>query len=374
MSNNEKKYVPTDAPILKQAPTLNAYDTTSYDSTTKGADALGAMNTAASNLTSYGTFDMSKFSQADWMNQVLGDIQNGKKFSYDVNGDALYQQYKDSYMRQGKIAMQDAMGQAAAMTGGYGNSYAASVGNQAYQSYLQQLNDRIPELYQLALDRYNTERQDLYNQYGLLENAYNREHDTFNEGYSRLQDAYGIASDNYYKGGDMFYTEQNNKNSVVGNQNSESLSIWDTENNNLWEAAKWTESLNQYANDEQWRQDTWNREEQWRTEDRDREEQWRREDRADAREKERLAAKAAKANALAKNNTPTLNAKEYNEVLENAGVYAEQGKSALKTYLNGLVSRGLSQDEAADIYEQYFPSLPKKTPTFQVGTQQHTLN
>ena len=289
---------------------------------------------------------------------MLGDIQNGKKFSYDVNGDALYQQYKDSYMRQGKIAMQDAMGQAAAMTGGYGNSYAASVGNQAYQSYLQQLNDRIPELYQLALDRYNMERQDLYNQYGLLENAYNREHDTFNEGYSRLQDAYGIASDNYYKGGDMFYTEQNNKNSVVGNQNSESLSIWETDNNNLWKQAEWTESLNQFAKEEQWRQETWDRDEQWRTEDRDREEQWRREDRADAREQARLAAKAAKANTIAsaKNNTPTLSAKEYNEVLENAGVYAEQGKSALKTYLNGLVSRGLSQDEAADIYEQYFPT------------------
>ena len=359
--DNEKKYVPTDAPILKQAPTLQAYDTTSYDSTQKGKDALGAMNTAASNLTSYGTFDMSKFSQADWMNQVLGDIQNGKKFSYDLNGDALYQQYKDSYMRQGKIAMQDAMGQAAAMTGGYGNSYAASVGNQAYQSYLQQLNDRIPELYQLALDRYNMERQDLYNQYGLLENAYNREHNTFNEGYSRLQDAYGIASDNYYKGGDMFYTEQSNKNSVVGNQNSEALSIWETENNNLWEQAKWDESLNQYANDEVWRQKEFD--------------EGVRQFEANMAENVRQFNKSIiNSNKTTPKDPPTLSAKEYNEVLENAGVYAEQGKSALKTYLNGLVSRGLSQDEAADIYEQYFPSLPAKTPTFKVGTQQYTLN
>ena len=67
-----------------------------------------------------------------------------RKFNYDVNGDPLYQQYKHSYMTQGKQAMEDTIGQAAAMTGGYGNSYATAAGGQAYQSYLDQLNDRYP--------------------------------------------------------------------------------------------------------------------------------------------------------------------------------------------------------------------------------------
>lgn len=118
------------------------------------------------------------------LNGVLNKIMKREDFSYDFNSDALYQQYKDKYIQQGKMAMQDAIGQASAMTGGYGNSYAATVGNQAYQSHLQQLNDVIPELYQIAYDRYNQEGQELYNQYGLLT-------DRENTDYSRYRDSVG---------------------------------------------------------------------------------------------------------------------------------------------------------------------------------------
>lgn len=109
--------------------------------------------------------------QSQWqsnLDDILNRIQNREKFTYDINGDALYQQYKDKFMTQGKLAMQDTMGQAAAMTGGYGNSYAASVGNQAYQASLQGLNNVIPELYNLAYEQYKQQGQDLYNQYALL--------------------------------------------------------------------------------------------------------------------------------------------------------------------------------------------------------------
>lgn len=110
---------------------------------------------------------------------------NRNKFSYDLNGDALYQQYKDKYIQQGKMAMQDTMGQAAALTGGYGNSYAASVGNQAYQAHLQNLNDIVPELYQLAYDRYQQEGQDMLNRYNLYANMdatdYSRYRDTVSD-------------------------------------------------------------------------------------------------------------------------------------------------------------------------------------------------
>lgn len=132
--------------------------------------------------------------------QAMEKYMNRDKFSYDLNGDALYQQYKDQYMTQGKLAMQDTMGQAAAMTGGYGNSYAQSVGQQTFQGYLQQLNDRVPELYQLALDQYNQEGENLLNQYGLLssreETDYGRYRDTVsdweneaNRGYAEYRDA-----------------------------------------------------------------------------------------------------------------------------------------------------------------------------------------
>ena len=128
-----------------------------------------------------------------WYNTLqdtINQIMNREKFSYDLNGDALYQQYKDQYTTQGKLAMMDTMGQAAAMTGGYGNSYAQTAGQQAYQGYLQQLNDKVPELYQLALDQYNREEDALYNQASLMagmeEQEYGRYRDTVSDYYSEL--------------------------------------------------------------------------------------------------------------------------------------------------------------------------------------------
>lgn len=108
---------------------------------------------------------------SQWQRQLddtMGKIMNREKFTYDLNGDALWNQYKDQYVTGGKMAMMDTMGQAAALTGGYGNSYAQGVGQQAYQGYLQGLNDKIPELYQLALDSYNREGDALMQQYGMM--------------------------------------------------------------------------------------------------------------------------------------------------------------------------------------------------------------
>ena len=75
------------------------------------------------------------------LNDTLNKILNREKFSYDMNADALYQQYKDQYMLGGKMAMMDTIGQTTALTGGYGNSYAATAARQAYQGSLQQLGD-----------------------------------------------------------------------------------------------------------------------------------------------------------------------------------------------------------------------------------------
>ena len=61
------------------------------------------------------------------MQELLDRIMNREDFSYDLNGDALYQRYKDRYTQQGKLAMEDTMGKAAALTGGYGNSYAQTL-------------------------------------------------------------------------------------------------------------------------------------------------------------------------------------------------------------------------------------------------------
>lgn len=133
----------------------------------------------------------------DAMNEALNKYRNREKFKYDLNGDALYQQYKDQYINQGRLAMQDTMGQASTLTGGYGNSYASTAGNQAYQGYLQKLNDVVPELYQMALNQYNQEGENLLNNYNLLANQYNTEYGEYrdkvadwNTEANRLYDAY----------------------------------------------------------------------------------------------------------------------------------------------------------------------------------------
>lgn len=126
----------------------------------------------------------------DSLKETLDKILNREEFSYDVNGDALYQQYKDLYTQQGKMAMMDTMGQAATLTGGYGNSYASTAGNQAYQASLQQLNEVVPELYQLAYQKYRDEGDALSQQYALLgdmdEREYGRYRDDVSDYYTEL--------------------------------------------------------------------------------------------------------------------------------------------------------------------------------------------
>ena len=134
--------------------------------------------------------------QSQWdgeLTELYNRIANRKPFSYDIGTDPVYQQYREQYQRQGRLAMQDTMGQAAALTGGYGSTYGEQVGQQAYNAYLQNLNDVVPNLYNAAYNRYRDEGTDLYNQYGLLSDrenqAYSRYRDTVNDYYSDLSDA-----------------------------------------------------------------------------------------------------------------------------------------------------------------------------------------
>lgn len=113
--------------------------------------------------------------------KAANDVMNRQKFQYNMSSDPLYQQYKQQYQRQGKLAMQDTMGQAAAMNGGYGSSYAQMAGQQAYNSQLQQLNDKVPELYQLALSKYQMDGQAAMDRFNLASSLESQD-------YSRYQD------------------------------------------------------------------------------------------------------------------------------------------------------------------------------------------
>lgn len=125
---------------------------------------------------------------------TLQGILNRQAFNYDVNADGLYQNIKDNYIKNGKIANMNTQGIAAGLTGGYGNSYAAQAGAQANQEYLTQLSNRIPELYQLAQDAYtaegNRQLSNLAALQGMDETEYGRYQDDYQQYQTMLQDAY----------------------------------------------------------------------------------------------------------------------------------------------------------------------------------------
>lgn len=138
--------------------------------------------------------------QSPYKNQLeslYNQVMNQQPFTFDLNGNALYDQYRQQYTRQGQQAMMDTMGQAATLTGGYGNSFAQTAGQQAYQDYLAQLNDVVPELYQMALGQHNqqaeTLRQNLALTQGLEDSAYGQHRDAmadWNTAYNQANEAY----------------------------------------------------------------------------------------------------------------------------------------------------------------------------------------
>lgn len=146
------------------------------------------------------------------MDQTLNGLLNRRPFEYDVNTDALYQQIKDNYIKQGRQAMMDTQGQSAALTGGYGNTYGVAASQQAYQDSLGALADRVPELYQLAQQRYlndeNSQRQNLAALQGLDESEYQRYQYDTQQYEAKLADAYQKFKASQGGGGRRFTYDQ----------------------------------------------------------------------------------------------------------------------------------------------------------------------
>lgn len=144
----------------------------------------------------------SKYS--DQLEGILQQLK-GQKFNYSLNGDAFFNSLKDTRMEAAKQASLNAMGQAAALTGGYGNSYAQAAANQAAQQELLHLNDDAMNAYNLALQRFQMEQQglgDQFNRLAQMENTdYGRHRDTvsdFNTERGYLTDLYNTEEDRGY--------------------------------------------------------------------------------------------------------------------------------------------------------------------------------
>lgn len=142
---------------------------------------------------------------------LLGQIISRKPFSYDANSDPLYQIYRDRYIMGGQRAMENAMGQAAQLTGGYGNTYAQTVGQQQYQQYMEGLNDKVPELAQQAHARYQGEGDRLRQSYQLLQSADDAAYGRWADGYNRWSNETQQAQSAYESAYDRDYSRYNDQ-------------------------------------------------------------------------------------------------------------------------------------------------------------------
>lgn len=158
-----------------------------------------------------------------------GDIQSLTEqlkkrtgFSYDASTDPLYQNALKQAIRNGRKAMNDTIGDAQTLNGGYGTSYAVSAGNQQYNNYLESAQDKMPDYYALALDAYTregealTQKLDMYR--ALDSDEYGRYRDSMSDWRSDLSAAYtkynDAASDDYTRYRDGVSDYINNRNFI----------------------------------------------------------------------------------------------------------------------------------------------------------------
>ena len=146
----------------------------------------------------------------DEIGRLYDRIINREGFRYDMNRDPLYMSYRDRYAREGRLAMKSTMGQAAALTGGYGSSYSQAVGQEQYGAYLEKLGNVMPQLYSAAYSRYKSEGDALSEKYAMAvkrgESEYNRYRDRLSDAKAQQELGYKLEQQDYERQQKAFQT------------------------------------------------------------------------------------------------------------------------------------------------------------------------
>lgn len=129
--------------------------------------------------------------------QLYEELTGRAPFSYDPEADGGFQQYTQLYTQRGRAAMEDTMGQAAALTGGYGSSYAENAGQQAYGQYMQELMALLPQFQERAQAAYDKEGQALRERYDLLDKQEKADYDRWQDGMSEWEKQLSLAQEQY---------------------------------------------------------------------------------------------------------------------------------------------------------------------------------
>lgn len=177
------------------------------------------------------------------LDSLVNEYMGRGAFEYDPQSDAMWQQAKSEGLRQGQLAMRDATAQAAALSGGYGNSYAATVGNQVYQQAVADTMALQPQYIQAAYERYRNEGDELLQKANLAQSM----DDT---AWNRYMTELGLAQDE----ADRLYQREYN----------EFADAWDRDYqldrdavNDQWRNTEWQYKLDRDAVADQWRNTEW---------------------------------------------------------------------------------------------------------------------
>lgn len=207
---------------------------------------------AAGNKPDYTTEDVYKWMQSSKpdayedkydpkIDALLDQILTREDFSYDVMSDPLYQQYAKTYQREGDRAMRNAMAEAAMYAGGM-NSGAMTAAAQANNYYMAQLNDKIPELYNLAYQMYLDDKETDVQNLGILQNMsdsqYSRWRDTMSDWRNDNSFAYGMYQDDVNQGNWQTQFDYN----AMQNDRDYNQSLNNNYNNNQWAEREWTKA------------------------------------------------------------------------------------------------------------------------------------
>ena len=155
--------------------------TTSYNKYKVNKAARKQLKKAEKAVNNFGTFKAPYGTQ---LNRTVNAINNSK-FTYDVNRDAIYDQYKEQFTNMGLGAMQEAQADATALTGGFANSYAQSAGQSAFNSYMAQLREVIPQLYSQSRTNYDADLANMYNKANLYSNLNNQKYQEWTDRYNQ---------------------------------------------------------------------------------------------------------------------------------------------------------------------------------------------
>lgn len=202
------------------------------------------MSELSKQMLDYGSFDYSEpaptySSKYDGqIGSLLSGIMNYGDFSYNPETDELYSQYKKQYTREGKRATEDAIGSAAALTGGVPSTAAVTAASQAGDYYASQLTDKIPELYQVAYDKYLNDFQKELSKLGAVQTAEQNEYAKYLDQLSQYN---ADRNFNYQKWSDGYSQLYNNLSALSSLSDTEYSRYLDQLNREKNETSdKWT--------------------------------------------------------------------------------------------------------------------------------------